>query len=46
MIDSTTIGVDVALTTLRSEERKYNRAVEDANAALEEIGALSLMFIF
>ena len=45
-IDSTTIGVDVALTTLRSEERKYNRAVEDANAALEEIGALSRRFIF
>jgi hypothetical protein len=45
-IDSTTAGVDVALTTLRSEERKYNRAVDDANAMIEEIGALSLVFIF
>ena len=45
-IDETTVGVDVALSTLRSEERKYNRAVEEANAILDGVGALSLMLIF
>ena len=45
-IDSTTVGVDIALTTLRSEERKYNRAVTEANAAMDEVNELIFSFIY
>ena len=45
-IDETTVGVDIAVSTLNSESKKYDRIVNDANAAMEEIGSLSLAFIF
>lgn len=45
-IDETTVGVDIAVSTLNSESKKYDRTVNEANAAMEEIGALSLVFIF